>query len=133
MTNNNQVSALQATVMVAVALFMVGKAVYEIYVMIGKLALTLGRKCAKWYYASEIRTEQIDDVIEAVNVEAVEMRKAVGTYICGWCLFASTVHAMYIYLSNFDYVKSVELEGKVRKYTVDIWEWYVTEWKKVLT
>ena len=130
--NDNKISALQATVMVAFALFMVGKAVYEIYAMIGKLALTLGRMCGKWYYGSKYRTPMIDDAIEAVKVEVVEMRKAVGTYICGWLLFISTVHSGYIHLRNFDYIQSVELESKIREYTVDIWEWYVNEWKKVL-
>ena len=129
---NNKLSALQTTVLVAVSMFMVGKALVEIYVMIGKLALRLGRQARVWYTGSRFQTPVVNDAIEAVNVEAVEVRKAAGTYLCGWMLVASTVHAGYIYLRNFDYVASVELETKVREYMVDKVEWYVQQWKQVL-
>ena len=131
MNNNNQVSALQATVMVAVALLMVGRAVYEIYEMIGKLALRLGKDLGKKYYGSEYYSPVVSEIMEAVSEELQEIENAGGKYLCGWLLFISTVHEGWVYLRNFDYVQSVELENTVRKYAVDMWEWYVTEWKKV--
>ena len=124
-TQNNQVSALEVTVAVAVGIFMVGKATYEIYAMLGRFAYRCGRYVGKKYYASEYYNPMVSEVTEAVTTEATVITDTVGQYICGWVLFASSIHALYLYIRRFDYVESVYLEAKVRSFAVDIWKRYV--------
>ena len=122
--NDNKISALQATVMVAFALFMVGKALVEIYVMIGKLAYRFGKYVGGLYYSSKYYNPVVSEITEAVSTEASEVKQCIGKYLCGWLLFISTLHASWVYLRRFDYVQSVILEQKIKNKALELWNNY---------
>lgn len=132
-TDNQPLSALQVTVLAGVAIFMVARSTYEVLVMLGKLAYKLGQYAARKYQVSNLRTETTDDVIEAVKTEAKEIKLAGGKYLCGIHLTVSTIHAAYIYLSNFDYVESVRVEGIIRNRVMNAVDTYIMQWKKAVS
>ncbi len=124
---SNKLSALQTTVVVMVAVYMVGKAVYEVGYKVGKYAYELGKKVRERFEASQCK-EEVKDVIRGVEVEMGEVKESIGKYICGWMLVLSIVHSGYIYLKRFDYIESLRAEKAVKEKAMEYSKKYLEIW-----
>ena len=124
---SNKLSALQTTVVAMVAVYMVGKAVYEVCDTVGKYAYQLGKRAREKFENSKCK-EEIKDVIKAVEVELEEVKESLGKYICGWILVLSVVHSGYIYLKRFDYEESLRAEKAVKEKATEYGKKYLELW-----
>lgn len=96
MNNTNKLTAFQTTIIVAVAIYMVIKATVEVSVQLGKLTYSLGLKAGQLYFNSKYYNPIVSEVVEALTIEAKEVRVQFNNYVLGWALFVSLLHSLYL-------------------------------------